>query len=108
MKKVILGVTITFVVMLMVNIYTVNKTKDKLEIADCVSKIQTASTISAMQLDAVEKDKQIDNIINGKDYNVTIEKGNSTINYTSEKSKGILGKIGIKDTKMTKKATSLD
>lgn len=106
MKKVILGVMITFVVMLMVNIYTVNKTKDNCEIANCVSKIQTASTISAMQLDSEEKDKQIENIIKGKDYNVSIMKGDSIITYKSE-SKGILGKLGVKD-KVEEKTTSLN
>ena len=102
MKKVLLGVMITFVVMLMINIYTVNKTKDDLEVADCVSKIQAASTISAMQLDTIEKDKQIENIIEGKNYDVTIERDGSTINYTSKKSKGILGKIGVRDNSKSK------
>ena len=89
MKKVILGVMITFVVMLMVNIYTVNKTKDNCEIANCVSKIQTASTISAMQLDYAEKDKQIEYILIGKDYYVSITKGDSMKKYLT----GILASI---------------
>lgn len=85
MKKTIFVFVATVIVMIMINIYTVNKAETKI-VNEYSAKIESMeSQLNEKDAEIEELNDSIYNIVNGEDYNVTINHDNKTVNYKHEK-----------------------